>query len=137
MILSPLLTLPVSWGVLFLLPNYREDEPRWELAHMRLALLSGFVDLVVFAWLVSSNSQVKKAAAAAGVIGVVKVALPQLAVGFYAARFGGQAGSHACAVSVFLLIPLVLLILAVWIVSAIVATVMFLRVTRATPGQSV
>ena len=101
MILSPLLTLPVSWGILFLLPNSGADEPWWELAHMRLVLLPRFVDLVAFAWLVSSYRQVKKATAAAEVIGVVRVALLHLTVRFYAARFGGQAGSPTCAVSVF------------------------------------
>jgi len=42
---------------------------------MRLAMLPGSVDLVPFVWLASANTQVRKAAAA-GVAGVIRVALP-------------------------------------------------------------
>jgi Na+/phosphate symporter len=102
---------------------------------MRLALLPGLVDVVAFAWLVSANSQVKKVAAAAGVIGVVRVALPHLAVGFYAARSGGQGSDSECAISVFLLIPVTALMLAVWVVTALVAAFMLWRVTKAASAQ--
>jgi hypothetical protein len=91
------------------------------------------VDLVAFVWLATANGRVKKAAAAAGAIGVVRVASPQVAVGFYAARFGGQGGDSACAVSSFLLVPLGMLILAVWAVSALIAAFLLWRVTRTTP----
>lgn len=116
------------------LPRCDIDEPWWQLKDMRLALLPGLVDLVAFVWLLSANSQVKKVAASAGAIGVCRVALPQLAVGFYAARFGGQGGDPACAVSSFLLVPLGRLILAVWAVSALVAAFMLWPVTRAATG---
>ena len=53
-------------------------------------------------------------------VGVIRVALPQLAVGYYAARSGGQDGDPACAVPSFLLVPLTLLILAVWAASALI-----------------
>jgi len=43
---------------------------------MRLAMLPGSVDLVPFVWLASANTQVRKAAAAAGAAGVIRVALP-------------------------------------------------------------
>jgi hypothetical protein len=72
---------------------------------MRLALLPGLVDLVPFVWLVSAKAQVRRAAAVAGVIGVVRVVLPQLEVGIYAAGYGGQGGDPSCSVSVFLLVP--------------------------------
>jgi hypothetical protein len=133
-IFSPLLTLPMSWGVLLTLPSCGIDEPWWELAHIRLALLPGLVDVVAFVWPVSANSGVKKVAAAAGAIGVIRVVAPQLAVGLYAARISGQGSDPACAVSVFLLVPLAVLILAV---SALVAAFMLWRVTRAATGSTV
>ena len=133
-ILSPLVTLPVSWGILILLPNCGLDEPWWDLTHMRLALLPGFVDLVPIVWLASAKTQVRKAASIAGVVGVIRVALPQMAVGIYAARFGGQDGDPACAVFSFLLIPLVLLMLAVWAVSVLICAFALRRLTRAVAG---
>jgi hypothetical protein len=136
-ILSPLVTLPISGGILFLLPSCGIDEPWWQLGHLRLALLPGLVDLVAFVWLVSANIQVKKVAATAGVMGVVRVALPQLAVGLYAARLGGQASDPECAISVFLLMPMTALMLAVWVVTALIAAFMFWRVTRAASAQPV
>jgi hypothetical protein len=93
------------------------------------------VDFVPFVWLVSANSQLKKVAATAGVIGVVRVALPRLAVGFYAARFSGQGSDLECAVSSFLLMPLAALMLVVWAVTALVAAFMLCRVTRAASEQ--
>ena len=57
---------------------------------MRLALLPCLVDLIPIAWLVSTKTQVRKAAAVAGVIGIIRVALTQLAVSYYAARSGGR-----------------------------------------------
>ena len=89
------------------------------------------VDVVAFVWPVSANSGVKKVAAAAGAIGVIRVVAPQLAVGLYAARIGGQGSDPACAVSVFLLVPLAVLILTV---SALAAAFMLWRVTRAATG---
>ena len=134
MVFSQLLMLPVSWGILLTLPSCGIDEPWWELALIRLALLPGLVDVAAFVWLVSANSQVKKVAAAAGAIGVIRLVAPQLAVGLYAARLGGQGSNPACAVSVFLLVPLAVLILAVWLVSALIAAFMLWRVTRAATG---
>ena len=116
------------------MPNCGLDEPWWDLTHIRLALLPGFVDLVPIVWLASAKTQVRKAASIAGVVGVIRVALPQMAVGIYAARFGGQDGDPACAVSSFLLIPLALLMLAVWAVSALVCAFVLRRLTRAIAG---
>ena len=56
--------------------------------HIRLALLPGSMDLVAFVWLASANSQVRKAAATSRLIGIIRVALPLLAVGYYDARSG-------------------------------------------------
>ena len=74
--------------------------------------------------------QWRKAAAVAGVVGVIRVALPRLAVGYYAARSGGQDGDPACAVSSFLLVPLTLLILAAWASSALICAFALRRVVR-------
>ena len=82
------------------------------------ARLGGPVPIV---WLASTKTQVRKAAFAAGVVGVIRVPLPQLVVGDYAARFGGHGGDPDCAVSSFLLVLLTLLILAVWAASALIS----------------
>ena len=111
----------MSWGILFLLPNCGLDQPWWQLTHMCLALLPGLADLVPIVWLASTKTQVRKAAFAAGVVGVIRVRLPQLVVGDYAARFGGHGGDPDCAVSSFLLVLLTLLILAVWAASALIS----------------
>ena len=65
-------------------------------------------------------------------IGIIRVALPLLAVGYYAARFGVQESNPACDVSSFLLIPLALLIIELLAVSAIISAFVLWRVTRAT-----
>ena len=100
--------------------------------HIRLALLPGSMDLVAFVWLASANSQVRKEAATSGVIGIIRVALPLLAVGYYAARSGVQECNPACAVSSFLLIPLALLIIGLWAFTALISAFVLWRVTRAT-----
>ena len=101
---------------------------------MRLALLPGLADLVPIVWLASTKTQVRKAAAAAGVVGVIRVELPQLAVGYYAATIGRQDGDPACAVSSFLLIPLALLMLGVWAASALICVFVLRRMTRVVAG---
>ena len=88
---------------------------------MRLALLPGLADLVPIVWLASTKTQVRKAAFAAGVVGVIRVPVPQLVVGDYAARFGGHGDDPDCAVSSFPLVLLTLLILAVWAASALIS----------------
>ena len=133
-IVLPGKALPVSWGILYLLPSCGVDEPWWQLGHMRLALLPGLVDLIPIVWLASAKTQVRKAAAVAEVAGVIRVALPQLAVRYYGASPGGQDGDPACVVSSFLLIPLALLMLALWAVSALVCAFVLRRVTRAVAG---
>ncbi len=116
------------------LPDCGVDEPWWQLRHMRLALLPGLVDLGPFVWLVSAKAQVRRAAAVAGVIGVARVALPQLAVGLYAAGYGGQAGDPSCSVSVFLLVSLIPLMLGVWAASTLFCAFVLRQVARAFAG---
>ena len=130
-ILSPLVTLPITGGIIWLLPDCGVDEPWWQLGHMRLALLPGLVDLVPFVWLASAKAQGRRAAAVAGVIGVARAALPQLAVGLYAASYFGQGGDPACSVSVFLLASLILLMLGIWAASALLSAFVLRRLARA------
>ena len=116
---------------------------------MRLALLPGVVDLVPFVWLLSTKTRVKHAAAIAGVIGVARVALPQLMLAFIAARYGGQgpfgpsAGTYrdpSCFIDPFMLVPLVLLILGIIAVSALFCVFLIRRAGRSqkpsAPGSS-
>ena len=95
---------------------------------------AGFVDLIPIVWLASAKTQVRNAAAVAGVIGVIRVAFPQLAVGFYAPSSGGQNGDPACAVSSFLLVPLALPMLALWAVSALICAFVFRCGARTVDG---
>ena len=90
------------------------------------------MDLVACVWLASANSQVRKAAATSEVMGIIRVALPSLAVEYYAARSGVQESNPACDVSSFLLIPLALLIIGLWAVTALISAFVLWRVTRAT-----
>jgi hypothetical protein len=129
-ILSPLATLPITGAIIWFLPDCGVDEPWWQLGHIRLALLPGLLDLVPLVWLVSARAKVRRAAAVAGVIGVARVALPQLVVGLYAAGYGGEGAGPSCSVSVFLLTPLVLLMLGVWAASALFCGVALRRATR-------
>ena len=131
-VLSPLVTLPITGIVISFLPECGNDVPWWQVGHLRLALLPGVVDLVPFVWLLSGKSRVKHAAAMAGAIGVARVALPQLTLGFIAARYGGQEGTPigppagqyisrdpSCFVSLFMLVPLLLLVIGTFAVSAL------------------
>ncbi len=140
-ILSPFVTLPITGIVISFLPECGNDWPLWQVRHLRLALLPGVVDLVPFVWLLSAKSRVKHAAAIAGVIGVARVALPQLTLAFIAARYGGQgpfgpsAGQYSsrdpsCFVSPFMLGPLILLMLGISAVSALFCVFLIRRAKR-------
>ncbi len=130
-VLSPLVTIPIIGIVISFLPECGNDEPWWQVEHLRLALLPGMVDLVPFVWLLSAKTRVKRAAAIAGVIGVARLALPQLTLALIAMRYGGQEGSigppagdylsrdPSCFVSPFMLVPLVLLMVGAFAVSAL------------------
>ena len=146
--LSPLVTLPITGIVISSLPECGNDLPWWQVGHLRLALLPGVVDLVPFVWLLSAKSRVKHAAAIAGVIGVARVALPQLTLGFIAARygppegttFGPSAGDYlgrdpSCFVSPFMLAPVILLMLGIFAVSALFC-VFLIRRANPRPPQS-
>ena len=133
-ILSPLVTLPITWGIISFLPDCGVDEPAWQLRHMQLALLPGLVDLFSFVWVVSAKAQVRRAAAVAGLIGFSRLALPQVLVGIYATSVGGPVGDISCPVSVFLLQWLIPLVLGVWAASALLCVLVHRRVTRAFAG---
>ena len=93
-------------------------------------LLPGVADLVPFVWLLSAKSRVKHAAAIAGVIGVARLALPQLMLGFIAARYAG--GNPSCFVDPFMLVLLVLLMLGMFAVSILLCVSL---IRRAGPSQ--
>ena len=130
--LAPLVTVPITGGIIVSLPDCGLDEPWWELRHIQLALLPGVVNLLPPVWLVSAKSQVRRAGAVAGMIGVARVALPQVLVVIYATSSGRQAGDPTCSVSVFLLVWLVPLMLGVWITSALFGAFALRRIARGT-----
>ena len=128
--LAPIVTAPITVGIIVFLPDCGLDEPWWALRHIQRALLPGLVDLGPFVWLVSAKAQVRRAGAVAGVIGLARVALPQVLVGIYATSSGGQAGDPSCSVSVFLLAWLAPLMLGVWVASTLSGAFALRRITK-------
>ena len=72
MILSRIVTLPITYGILFFLSHCRLNKAWWRLTHMRLAVLPRSMYLVPFVWLASVNTLLRKPAA--GVAVAIKVA---------------------------------------------------------------
>ena len=130
MFFSPVLTLPITGGIIAGLPDCGLDEPWWELRHMRLALLPGLVDLLLFAWLLSGKLKVRLAAVVAGVIGIFRVGFPQVLLSIYVTSSGGQAVDPSCSVSSFLLVWMILAMLGVWAASTLIGATVLHRITR-------
>ena len=129
-ILAPLVTVPITWGIFAYLPDCGADEPWWQLRHIQRALLPGLLNLLPFAWLASRKVPVRRMGAVAGMIGVVRVALPQVLVVIYATSSVGQPGNSSCTVSVFLLVWLVPIMLGVWVASTLLGGYALRRIAR-------
>ena len=100
-LVSPVLTAPISLALISSIPDCGLDEPWWELPRIQRALLPGLVDLLPFLWLASSGTRVRQAAIIAGLIGAARFAAPQVSVALYAESSGGLASAPACNVSSF------------------------------------
>ena len=131
---SPLATLLIGWNILQSIPVCFEDDPWWELRHFQLALLPALLDVLPFLWLVSGTRGVRGAAIAAGLMGTARYAVLQGATLRYSASFSGQHyGSISdCTgtISIFFVLWLVPLMLALWLVSALISAVIVLRASR-------
>ena len=127
---SPLLTLPISWIILGSLPDCGEDEPWWEFRHLEIALLPALADLLPFLWLVSGTPGVRRAAIVAGLMGSARYAIPQAATLIYSMSSGGQALNSQCTISSFFVAAMAPVMLALWLVSALIVAVILLRARR-------
>ena len=130
MALSPIVTLPASLIIIVLLPDCGLDEPWWQSSHIRLALLPELVDLALFAWLLSNDPKVRLLAAIAGVLGIVRIGVPQVLLSFDAASSSGQTGDPSCAVSIFFLMAMILAMFVVWGATTFVGGALFYGTTR-------
>ena len=127
---SPLLTLLISWIILASLPDCGEDEPWWELRHFEIALVPALADLLPFLWLVSGTPSVRGAAIAAGLVGSARYAIPQAATLMHSMSSGGQE-NPGCTISVYFAVGVLgPIILALWLVSALIVAVTLLRAGR-------
>ena len=132
---SPVVALPISWIILASIPDCGDDEPWWELRHFEIALLPALADLLPFLWLLSRTPAVRRAAIVAGLMGSARYAIPQAATLISSMSLGGQALSSECTISIFFAAAvLVPLMLALWLVSALVVAVILLRARRVPAG---
>ncbi len=135
-LVSPMLTAPISLALILSIPDCGLDEPWWELPHFQRALLPGLVDLLPFLWLVSAGARVRKAAIIAGLIGVARFTVPQVSVALYAGWSGGQASDPACNVSSFFLAAVLIpTMVALWLVSALLIAAILNRTGWASAQQ--
>ena len=142
LVLSPVLTLPVSGLLIGSLPYCLVDEPSYRLRHFEIALLPSLADLLPFLWLASSTLGVRRAAIVAGLIGSVRFAIPQvltLIEHIEVVRWvpSGDAlhppEPELCpeyTIHTFFILSLVFIILALWLVSALIVAVILLRARR-------
>jgi len=127
---SPVLTLPISTTLLGSIPDCGVDEPWWELRHFEIALLPALADFLPFLWLVSGTPGVRMAAIAAGLMGSVRYAIPQAATLMYSMSYGGQE-NPGCTISVYFAVGVLgPIILALWLVSALIVAVILLRARK-------
>jgi len=128
---SPVATLLISWIILGFIPDCGEDEPWWELGHFEIALVPALADLLPFLWLVSGTPAVRRAAIVAGLMGAARYAIPQAATLIYSMSSGGQALNSQCTISSpFVAAVLAPIMLALWLVSALIVAVTLLRAGR-------
>jgi hypothetical protein len=128
---SPVATLVIGRLILGTLPDCGEDEPWWELRHFQLALLPALLDFLPFVWLVSRAPGVRRAAVIAGALGASRYAMVQVATLVYSTSSRGQESNADCTVSVFFLLVLVPIFLALWAATALISGALVLRGRRA------
>ena len=126
---SPVLTFLIGWIILASLPDCGDDEPWWELRQFELALLPALADFVPFLWLVSTAPGVRRAATVAGLMGSARYAIPQAATLMYSRSYGVHENPE-CTISVYFAGVLAPVMLALWLVSALVVAVILLRARK-------
>ena len=131
LLITPVVTLPVSALLLQSIPDCGVDEPWWELRHFEIALAPALADLLPFLWLASSTPGVRGAAVVAGLMGTARYAVPQAATLIASISSTGQASNSECTISTFFVAAvLVPIILTLWLVSALIVAAILLRARR-------
>ena len=75
---SPAITLSASVAIFTLLPYCLDDERGYRLRDFEIALAPSVADLLPFLWLASGTPKVRYAAIVAGLIGLVRFAIPHI-----------------------------------------------------------
>ena len=133
---SPVLTLPTNAILLASIPDCGDDELWWELRHFEIALLPALADLLPFLWLLSRAPGARRAAIVAGLIGSARYAIPQAATLVYSMSSGGQALNSECTISSQFAAALAAVMLALWLVSALIVAAILLRARRVPAGPT-
>jgi len=133
---SPVVALPISAILLASIPDCGDDEPWWELRQFELALLPALADLLPFLWLLSRAPGVRRAAIVAGLMGSARFAIPQAATLVFSMSSGGQASNSECTISSQFAAVLAAVMLALWLVSALIVAVILLRARRVAAGPA-
>ena len=127
--LLPIATVPITLLLLSSLPQgcVIGDAPAWELRYAQVALLPGVANLLPFLWLMSMTARVRRSAMVAGLIGAARFVIPQVMLLFIT--------TSGCSGSVYvepaaLLVRLLPLMFILWVVSTLLGTGIFLRMSR-------
>ena len=127
--LSPIATVPITLLLLSSLPQgcVIGDFASWELRYAQVALLPGVANLLPFLWLMSRKARVRRSAIVAGFIGAARFVFPQVMLFFIT--------TSGCSGSVYvepyaLLLRIVPLMFILWVVSTLLGTGIFLRMSR-------
>lgn len=127
--LTPVLSGWLSQRILDGQPDCGADEPAWQLQDFQVALLPGVLDFLPFLWLLSGSAAVRRSAVIAGGVGAVRFAIPQAFTLVEHAVRGGPT-SDDCTISIFFLLVLIPLMLLLWAISALIAVLKVIRVSR-------
>jgi len=127
--LLPIATAPLTLLLLWSLPQgcVIGDFPTWELRYAQVALLPGVANLLPFLWFMSKMARVRQSAIVAGLIGAARFVVPQMMLLFIT--------TSGCSGSVYvepaaLLVRLLPLMFILWVVSTLLGTGIFLRMSR-------
>ncbi len=125
--LLPIATVPLTLLLFSSLPQgcVIGDMPAWELRFAQMALLPGVANLLPFLWFMSKAARVRRSAIVAGLIGAARFVVPQMMLLFIMTACSGTI--YVDPYKLLLLVPLMLIL---WVVSTLLGTGIFLRMSR-------
>ena len=125
--LLPIVTVPLTLLLFLSLPTgcVIGDTSTLELLYAEVALLPGVANLLPFLWLMSKAARVRRSAIVAGRIGAARFVVPQVMLFFITTGCSGK-----IFVDPYKLLLLVPLMLILWVVSTLLGTWIFLRMSR-------